>query len=63
MHRDYQTTVDGVRYVLRLDRATGATVLEPEAPRQDVLCGCGWGRLAVPADELPDTCPQCGHTF
>lgn len=25
----------------------------------DVLCGCGWGRLNMPEDEIPDFCPQC----
>lgn len=36
--------------------------IKPE-PVQDVLCGCGWGRLACPESELPEACPQCGHVF
>ena len=32
-------------------------------PRTNVLCGCGWGRLACPANELPESCPVCGHRF
>lgn len=31
--------------------------------RHDVLCGCGWGLLAVPVSEIPDHCPVCGHNF
>jgi len=29
----------------------------------DVLCQCGWGRLACPESELPDYCPLCGYDF
>lgn len=29
--------------------------------RHNVLCGCGWGRLAMPRHEIPDTCPMCGR--
>lgn len=29
----------------------------------DVLCGCGWGRLACPESEIPDNCPVCGFDF
>lgn len=29
----------------------------------DVLCGCGWGRLNCPIDELPIQCPVCGYEF
>ena len=32
-------------------------------PRHDVLCQCGWGRLACPEEELPDYCPVCGYDF
>jgi hypothetical protein len=31
--------------------------------RIDVLCQCGWGRLACPESELPTECPVCGMTF
>ena len=29
-------------------------------PKVPVLCGCGWGSLAMPEDEVPDCCPMCG---
>lgn len=29
-------------------------------PKVPVLCGCGWGSLAMPEDEVPDCCPVCG---
>ena len=29
-------------------------------PRHDVLCGCGWGLLAVPESRIPSECPLCG---
>ena len=32
-------------------------------PRHDVLCQCGWGQLAMPADEVPQFCPICGFDF
>jgi len=25
-----------------------------------VLCGCGWGSLAMPGNEVPECCPVCG---
>ena len=28
-------------------------------PRHDVLCGCGWGRLAMRESEIPCECPVC----
>lgn len=28
--------------------------------RVPVLCGCGWGSLGMPEDEVPDECPVCG---
>lgn len=31
--------------------------------RVDVLCGCGWGRIAVRRCEAPRYCPLCGHDF
>lgn len=37
--------------------------LAPDMPTHDVLCGCGWGRLACPEDELPEECPVCGHRW
>ncbi len=24
-----------------------------------VLCGCGWGSLAMEEDDVPDECPVC----
>lgn len=32
----------------------------PSEERVDVLCGCGWGQLAMPLSEIPDNCPLCG---
>jgi hypothetical protein len=29
--------------------------------RIDILCGCGWGRLAIPISQRPDHCGQCGR--
>ena len=29
--------------------------------RHDVLCGCGWGRLAMPESEIPERCPVCNR--
>ena len=29
--------------------------------RVPVLCGCGWGHLAMPVDEVPEFCPLCGN--
>jgi hypothetical protein len=34
-----------------------------ECERVPVLCGCGWGRLAMPVCEVPETCPVCGFDF
>jgi len=31
--------------------------------RVDVLCGCGWGRLAVPEETVPERCPICGSVL
>jgi hypothetical protein len=28
--------------------------------RVNVLCGCGWGRLAIPEEDVPEFCPVCG---
>ena len=36
---------------------------EVEDRRVDVLCGCGWGRLAIPEYQVPQACPVCGHVF
>ena len=36
---------------------------EPDDKFIDVLCQCGWGRLKVPTDEVPEACPLCGHVF
>lgn len=30
---------------------------------QDVLCGCGWGRLACPVEDIPEHCPTCGFNL
>lgn len=32
-------------------------------PRVPLLCGCGWGRVAIPECEVPETCPLCGFNF
>jgi len=29
--------------------------------RLNLLCQCGWGRLAVPLATIPDECPLCGQ--
>jgi hypothetical protein len=26
-----------------------------------VLCGCGWGSLSMPVEDVPATCPVCGQ--
>ena len=31
--------------------------------RVPVLCGCGWGSLAVAACAVPEFCPLCGFGF
>jgi hypothetical protein len=31
--------------------------------RTDVLCGCGWGRIGIPLDDVPQECPVCGFNF
>lgn len=31
--------------------------------RVDVLCGCGWGRLSVAEEDVPNECPMCGYGF
>lgn len=31
--------------------------------RHDVLCGCGWGKIAILESEIPYACPMCGHVF
>lgn len=28
--------------------------------RVQVLCGCGWGSLGMPACAVPELCPVCG---
>lgn len=47
--------------------ASQVAVPRPAAPepeeRHDMLCGCGWGRLAMPESEIPYACPVCGHVF
>jgi hypothetical protein len=49
--RDYRREIDGRRYLLALDRATGATVLEPV----DVFCT---GRRCVGADRPGAYCER-----
>ena len=34
-----------------------------ECERVPVLCGCGWGHLAMPECEVPDYCPLCGNSI
>ena len=29
-------------------------------PRVPWLCGCGYGRLAIPECKVPESCPSCG---
>ncbi|MHC4278221.1 MAG: hypothetical protein ACYSTI_13020 [Planctomycetota bacterium] len=29
----------------------------------DVLCGCGWGRMNCPEDQIPERCPQCNFNL
>ena len=31
--------------------------------RVPVLCGCGWGLLAVSECDVPEECPLCGFNF
>ena len=31
--------------------------------RVNVLCGCGWGLLAVYRREIPSQCPVCGSSI
>ena len=31
--------------------------------RVNVLCQCGWGRLAIPESQVPNNCPVCGFDF
>jgi hypothetical protein len=31
--------------------------------REDVLCGCGWGRLACPIEQIPEHCPMCNFNL
>lgn len=35
-------------------------VLEPQMRNVAVLCGCGWGSLSMPEDQVPAECPVCG---
>lgn len=64
------TTEDGSYTVPSDEDTKGAVpceecgVMAPvQEARQDVLCGCGWGRLACPESQLPVSCPLCGHQF
>lgn len=34
-----------------------------DCPRVEVLCGCGWGRLAIAACDVPQFCPMCSFDF
>lgn len=29
--------------------------------KMPVLCGCGWGSLAMDEEDVPDECPVCGY--
>lgn len=31
--------------------------------RVPVLCGCGWGSLSMPENEVPECCPVCGNAL
>ena len=48
----------------KIDLTEGYSDSHPEVEeRHDVLCGCGWGRLACPESEIPQFCPMCGFDF
>lgn len=40
-----------------------ARIHKEETRPVNVLCGCGWGRLSCPVDELPVSCPVCSYVF
>ena len=46
-----------------LRRPRDPLVAVRKEPRYDILCGCGWGRLACPESLIPDACPLCGYVF
>lgn len=58
---------DGVAECIPWGMLVGEIATESSAPeitmvvrRVPVLCGCGWGSLSMPEDEVPDECPVCG---
>jgi hypothetical protein len=44
-------------------RESAAPAVRCECERVPVLCGCGWGRVALPVCEVPEFCPVCGFGF
>jgi len=41
-------------------RAVTVEEIEPLMRNVAVLCGCGWGSLSMPEDQVPAECPVCG---
>lgn len=54
-----------VATALDIARRKGRKAPARSNPSDDiqVLCGCGWGRLRCPVDEVPAECPVCGMSF
>jgi len=47
-------------HLREIREASAQAVVDRETEeRHDVLCGCGWGRMACPESEIPDRCPVC----
>jgi len=42
-----------------MPRPTRNLISPCECDRVPVLCGCGWGQLALPACKIPSNCPVC----
>lgn len=58
------TDTDDARLNLykRFQQIRGLKLWEaPPEERHPVLCGCGWGSLAMPVSEIPTHCPMCGN--
>lgn len=50
------------RYSLSGQSGVYKVVRLEDAPRRvQVLCGCGWGNLAMLESEVPTNCPMCGQ--
>ena len=71
--RAQNAAIAGALEALRAIVAHTAPAPEPAQPkparkrrpvrRVDVLCGCGWGRLAIPLRSVPSACPLCGRSI